>query len=173
MSGSGKTTLSRGLCLRIGQARPALTLHSDVERKRLFGHGSAGPLPDDAYRESVTRQVYDRLYARAAVTLAEGVSVIVDGVFARLSQRRSIARCAGPFVTFHGFWLEAPLDVLLARVAARDDDASDATSAVVRRQAGFAIGPIDWIRLNAAEAPQTVLKAALTHLHAGQGTPLV
>jgi predicted kinase len=51
--------------------------------------------------------------------------------------------------------------VLRARVAARRDDASDATVAVLERAAQADPGPLDWRRLDAAGDPRADAFAAL------------
>ena len=61
---------------------------------------------------------------------------------------------------FVGLWLEAPLDILAARIAARSNDASDATVAVLQ---GAARSPNaqagDWIAIPAHDR-DTALAAA-------------
>jgi predicted kinase len=52
---------------------------------------------------------------------------------------------------FHGFWLEAPLEVLEARIATRQGDASDADVAVLRRAVQNDSGPGDWQAVPAAD----------------------
>jgi predicted kinase len=76
--------------------------------------------------------------------------VIADGVYGLPEQRRAIERVAREFgVPFRAVWLEAPEEALLARVAVRQGDASDADAAVVRRQGetldirGVAWPPVD------------------------------
>jgi predicted kinase len=70
----------------------------------------------------------------------------------------ALARRAG--VPFVGLWLEAPREILEARVGARKLDASDATVEVVRAQWDYETGPIDWTRLDAAPPPEAVIAAA-------------
>lgn len=53
-----------------------------------------------------------------------------------------VARDAG--VAFTGLWLVADQAVTLARVARRRGDASDATAAIVRRQAAYDLGDMRW-----------------------------
>jgi hypothetical protein len=47
---------------------------------------------------------------------------------------------------FEGLWLEAPIDLLQARIAARINDASDADAAVLDLQLAQGTGPMDWVR---------------------------
>ena len=51
-------------------------------------------------------------------------------------------------VRFAGLWLDAPVSLMTARVRARVEDASDATEAVVQKQAKYETGPINWHRLS-------------------------
>jgi predicted kinase len=100
--------------------------------------------------------------------LTAGHSVIVDAVFARPDERRrmeAVAREAG--VRFAGIWLDAPADLLKARVAARRGDASDATPAVVERQIATGVGDVDWRRIDADGSPETVLTRARQTLAPG------
>ena len=63
--------------------------------------------------------------------------MIADATFIDPRHRaalRDAANAAG--VRFVGLWLEAPLDVLAARIATRVHDASDATPAVLYAAAG-------------------------------------
>jgi predicted kinase len=86
----------------------------------------------------------------AAAALATGHSVVVDAVFGRPDERErieEIARSSG--ADFKGIWLEAPMSLLLERVAARQGDPSDADVNVVRRQSERDIGCLAWTRLAA------------------------
>ena len=61
--------------------------------------------------------------------------MIADAVYGAPEQRaalEAVASAAG--MPFAGFWLEAPMTVLVDRVDARSGDASDADASVVRRQ---------------------------------------
>ncbi len=49
---------------------------------------------------------------------------------------------------------------MIARVAGRQADASDAAPEVVRRQLGYDIGAITWHRLDASDAPKAVAATA-------------
>jgi aminoglycoside phosphotransferase family enzyme/predicted kinase len=162
LSGSGKTALAARMAHRIGRAPGAVHLRSDIERKRLMGVGEHDRLGADGYREEVTSHVYGALREQAGMALAAGQSVIVDAVHARPAERDQIgavAKAAG--VRFLGLWLDAPLDRLLDRVAARTHDASDATGEIVRRQMQWSTGEIGWRRLDAAVSLEILTTAAL------------
>ncbi|HYC12877.1 MAG TPA: AAA family ATPase, partial [Stellaceae bacterium] len=76
-------------------------------------------------------------------------AAIADATFVEPASRSAIeAVAARAGVPFLGFWLEAPAQVLLARVEARRDDASDADAAVLRRQLRYDLGPIGWQRID-------------------------
>ena len=140
LSGSGKTTLAAAV---VGACQ-AVRLRSDVERKRLAGMRPTDRPADataerEVYGEAMTRRVYGRLAAVAAELLRAGTSVVVDAACLRRWQRDIVAEAAreagAPLV-----WLDCAVAVEAAadRAAARRDagtDASDASAAVVRRQA--------------------------------------
>jgi predicted kinase len=84
--------------------------------------------------------------------------VIADAVFLRAEERAAIAAAGEPFT---GLWLEAPLEVLRARVAARRGDASDATPAVVEAAAARDPGCITWHRLDASTDAETGARKVL------------
>ena len=165
LSGTGKTTLAAQLAPFIGRAPGAVHLRSDVERKRLFGVAEFDPLPQSAYRPEVTAEVFARLRAMAETALSTGHSVIVDAVHRTPEERalvRAVADRAG--TQFAGLWLDAPVEVLVRRVAERTGDASDATAAVVMDQAREPPGAIDWTRLDAAVSLEDMARRATAAL---------
>ena len=160
-SGSGKTELARRLAPWLGAAPGAVHLRSDVLRKQLFHVGELDPLPKKAYEMPVSRRVYADLAAKARVALAAGQSVVADALHARPEERgalEALARTLG--VRFDGVWLDVSEAALLARVAAREADASDATARVVRQQLGYELGDLAWRRLDASGPLDTVSAAA-------------
>lgn len=161
LSGSGKSRLARELAPFVGAAPGALVLRSDVLRKRLAGVTPETRLEVDGYSAEMTERTYRALYDGAAAALAAGRSVIADAVFARVGERDAVAAVARRLgVPFTGFWLEAPPDVMLDRVAKRRRDASDATAAVVRRQLDYDVGPMSWRRIDSSGAKGESLRAA-------------
>jgi aminoglycoside phosphotransferase family enzyme len=161
LSGTGKTTLAAGLAPLLLPVPGALHLRSDILRKTLAGVGELERLPASAYTPEARARVYARLSERAETALGAGHSVVVDAVFNGPDERimmDEIARRSG--VRFDGLWLEAAPEVLKARVAARKDDASDATPAVVERQLDYRLGDIRWHRLPATGDPAEVLARA-------------
>jgi aminoglycoside phosphotransferase family enzyme/predicted kinase len=165
LSGTGKSTLAYGLAPTVGRPPGARVLRTDVLRKRLAGVAPETRLPDSAYGSDMTVRVYAALYAAAGEALAAGRPVIADAVFADPAERAAIAEVAARAgVAFTGLWLEAPPEVLEARIAARSGDASDATVAVLRRQLGYDLGRIGWTRIDVggdAEASLKQTRAAL------------
>ena len=154
LSGSGKTVLARGLAPRLGLAPGAVHLRSDLERP--------GPPGTADYSAAGRAAVYDRMLARAETMLAAGWPVLLDATFldpADRARAEALATRAG--VDFVGLWLTAPAACLLARVAARRGDASEADEAVVRAQLARAPSGGGWRALDASGPPETVLHAAL------------
>ncbi len=146
LSGSGKSTYAR----RIAPERGAVVLRSDEVRKRLWRVGSREPLPAEAYAAGESERVYSRMLAEASVLLGGGCSVVLDAVFLQLEERSAAKRLAADRgVAFEGVWLDAPPDMLRARVEARRGDASDADARVVDEQLSRDPGPMDWAVVSA------------------------
>ena len=96
--------------------------------------------------------------ARAETALAAGHSVILDAVFAQAGERAAATELARRTKAhFAAVWLEAPLEVLTDRLAARHGDASDATEEVVAKQLRYDIGHLDWPRVSAGGSPDETL----------------
>jgi aminoglycoside phosphotransferase family enzyme len=150
-SGSGKSTLARRLAPAIGAAPGALVWRSDVVRKRMFGVDPLTPLGPEGYEAPVSRRVFAAIERRSLVALGAGHAVITDAVFANPVQRQAIeqvAKRAG--VRFTGLWLDTPPEAMEARLAGRENDASDATPEVLHRQLERPPGPIGWHRIDAS-----------------------
>lgn len=159
LSGTGKSVLARALAATILPAPGAVVLRSDIERKLLFGAAETERLPQAAYTRAATDKVYAALTDKAAQVLAAGHSAIVDAVFARDGERRTIVNAAGG-AAFHGLFLTADLATRIARVGARVQDASDADADVARRQEHYDLGTLDWVEVDASGTPtQTLLRA--------------
>jgi uncharacterized protein len=160
LSGTGKSTIAAALAPELGARPGARVLRSDVIRKRLFGVNPESRLPESAYGLDVTERVYATLRDSAAAALLAGYCAIIDSVAVKEEERRSfadVARRAG--VAFTGLWLEAPPDALLARVGARNNDASDATLEIVEHQLTIDPGPLDWHRVDAGGGVTQTLAA--------------
>ncbi len=136
LPGSGKSTLARALAPALGPAPGALVARSDEIRKRLHGVPPEAQLAETAYGDAANAQVFADLVRQAAAAAGAGHAVIADATFLDPSHREALRDAAAASgVRFLGLWLQAPLDVLAARVAARTNDASDATQAVLQAAA--------------------------------------
>lgn len=179
LQGTGKSTLAYRLAPDLGAAPGALVLRSDEIRKRLHGAAPEDRLPQSAYAAAANEAVNAALVAGAEAAARAGQSVIADSTFLAPELRSAIEAAAGRAgVPFLGVWLDAPLDVLESRVAARDRaardrggrDASDATVAILRQAAQRDPGPIFWQRLDAGDAEAAL--AAIRELLAAAGATL-
>jgi aminoglycoside phosphotransferase family enzyme/predicted kinase len=164
-SGTGKSTFARAVAPALGRAPGAVVLRTDEARKRLAGAGPVDRLAPETYTPAFYARVYDTVFETAAALLKAGQAVVLDATFTEPSLRaRAEALAAACGVPFHGAWLEAPVEVLEARVAGRIGDASDATLAVlhdqIARHGGEAVG---WRRIDATapteQAAETWLAA--------------
>lgn len=166
-SGSGKSTLAHGLGPAVGAVPGALVIRTDEVRKRLCGVAPLARLGPEGYLPEISRRVYAGAAERAGVVLSAGHAAIVDGVFARPSDRASIeAVAATAGVPFAGLWLDAPQDVLIERSRMRRLDPSDADADVIQMQRAQDIGTIGWHRVDASADAGSVLKP-VTHLLGG------
>lgn len=165
VSGSGKTTIAAHLAPRLGPNPGAIHLRSDLERKAMFGADPLKPLPQEAYRPEVSREVYARMMAKAEAALASGHGAILDATFFSFEDRDAAEALAGAQgVRFDGLWLSADSATLEARVAARRGDASDADVAVLHAQLARAPGAGKWAGIDAGGAPEVVSARAATAL---------
>ena len=152
LSGSGKSTAAAAIAPSLGAPPGARVLSSDRIRKALHGVSAETRLPEAAYQPEVSERVYAELRDRARRALAAGCAVVADAVFDREADRAAIERVAREAgVPFAGFWLEAPLDVLLDRLGRRTGDPSDATAAVLLAQAARDRGELTWMHVDAED----------------------
>jgi aminoglycoside phosphotransferase family enzyme/predicted kinase len=146
-SGSGKSRHARRIAPGLGARPGAVVLRSDEIRKRLWGRAPLQRLPAEAYARDESLRVYGSMFDAARACLAAGRAVVLDAAFldpAERARAEALAQAAG--VAFEGVWMEAPPEVLRARVAARTGDASDADAAVLERQLGLDVGTVTWRR---------------------------
>jgi aminoglycoside phosphotransferase family enzyme/predicted kinase len=161
LSGTGKSKLARALAPPMTPMPGAVIVRSDVERKALFGVRETEKLPADAYTDDVTARVYASLADKTRRILAAGHSAIVDAVFANPHERAAIAEAAkSAGVPLQGLSLTADLKTRLARVGARERDASDADETVARAQERYDLGPADWRQIDASGTPEQTLARA-------------
>ena len=94
---------------------------------------------------------------KTSQALAAHRTVIVDAVFSKPDERRSIEQGAcSAQCPFQGIWLSAPSDLLLRRVDNRRGDASDADRAVVEQQLAYDTGSVSWSLIDARGSPEVV-----------------
>jgi aminoglycoside phosphotransferase family enzyme/predicted kinase len=142
-SGTGKSWRAARLAAETPPG--ALVLRTDLVRKRLWNAQPSQRLPTAAYVPAEDEKVHAEIFAIAERVLKAGWPVILDAVFLdpeRRAQAEAVAARCG--VAFEGVWLEAPPEVLRARIAARTGDASDADLAVLERQLARDAGPVTW-----------------------------
>ncbi len=157
LSGTGKSTLAAMLAPSVGPPPGALHIRSDIERKVLAGVAETARLTPEHYSPAASMNVYEAILARAERALTARSAVVLDAVFARESERRlaeKLARRQG--AGFRGIWLEAGPAKLKARVAARVNDASDATPDVIDAQLRIDVGKVNWTRVDASGSPAKV-----------------
>ncbi len=156
-SGSGKSTLAAHIASELGPAPGARIHATDRIRKALHGVGATEKLPPDAYAPQVSAKVYRLAREACAATLAARHGSIAEAVFDREEDRAAIeavAQAAG--VRFAGFWLEAPVEALARRIAARRNDPSDADETVMLAQAARGHEEVRWIRLDATQGVEAM-----------------
>jgi hypothetical protein len=160
LSGTGKSTLARHLAPGLGAMPGALTLRSDVVRKRMLRCPLGARLPADAYSRAASAAVYACLCQRAETLLGAGRTVIADAVYGEPAERRALEQVARKLgLPFHGFWLTGPRDVLAGRIAGRRGDASDADIAVLDRQlARIDEAAVTWRKVEATGPPDRLAR---------------
>lgn len=170
LSGTGKSTLSRLLGCRMGRPPGARVLRSDVFRKRLVGVAPETRLPPSHYTRQSDQETFEAMFESADDHLSCGTSVILDAVFMSRSEREVAEMLADRRrVPFTGIWLEAPERDRIARVAARDGDASDAGVEVVREQSRRSVGDLaHWHRMRVNRPLDLIVPAARAVLDRGQ-----
>jgi len=95
---------------------------------------------------------------------------VIDAVAATPAERTAMADLARRTgAGFAGIWLQASEATLLARLAERGKDASDATASVLRRQLTYDLGTIDWTRVDADRAMDQVIEAVRSVICADNG----
>ena len=140
LSGSGKSRMSCAL----REFLPVIHVRSDVERKRLFGlrpeDRSNIRIEQGIYFPQASEWTYQRLRVLAAIILDCGYDALVDATFLARGHRsafHALARQRG--AGFAILSMDAPIEVLRQRIARRlalEDDASEASLAVLERQRG-------------------------------------
>lgn len=115
LPGAGKTTVSKVIANRLD----ARWLRTDVVRKDVV------ETPD--YSSDETRRVYAELLDRAREAIATDGAVVLDGTFKHDHQRADARELAAALdVPFQLVRVECDESVVHERIAAREDDESDA-----------------------------------------------
>ena len=167
-SGAGKSTIAAAIAEAVGPPPGARTLSSDRIRKRMGGVAPTTPLPAPAYRQEVSRAVYETLGREAEYLLAVGHGVVLDATFRRAEERVRIEEMAAAVdVPFTGIWLQLAPDKLIQRVAERGADPSDATAEVIRHQISQFRGPVTWTTVPAEGSIEEVIGRVLALIGAG------
>ncbi|RYZ15206.1 MAG: aminoglycoside phosphotransferase [Alphaproteobacteria bacterium] len=145
LSGSGKSSLAKAIGPFLPGPAGARILRSDVLRKRAAGIELTKAADECWYNKYRRAEIYRDLVAKAALARRVGTSVVADATFQLADARETLdfglPNCCK-------IWLEAPLDMRLARVSARRGDASDADAAVVARQHVPDRPGADWRRMD-------------------------
>ena len=130
LSGSGKSTVARSICEYLS----AISIRSDVERKRLSGvapttRTEAG-IQAGIYSDLKTQQTYATLCELAEKVMRAGYPVIVDATFLALKNRlimRELARrLEAPFIILN---VQAGKKTLHRRILGREEAHSDVSEA--------------------------------------------
>ena len=134
---TGKSTLARELAERTGFE----VIRSDVVRKELAGlepeDSAADAWESGLYAPEWTDRTYEECLRRVEASLRRGGRVVVDASFHSASRRRPFHEAAVRLGVRRRFLVcRAPPGVVRRRLAARDDDASDAYWEVYRRMRG-------------------------------------
>ena len=121
LPGVGKTTVSRALATRVD----GRLVRTDTVR--------AECLDDPQYTSSERATVYDEVFDRARDTLGGGRCVVLDGTFRRRADRKRAVEVAAETGAALGIVaVECDESTVRRRIAARENDASDADFAVYR-----------------------------------------
>jgi uncharacterized protein len=154
LSGSGKSAAAFEVAPHLPGPAGGRILRTDVLRKRAARLSLQERAPSANYAPDRREKIYEALLAHAVAARRAGASVILDGTFVSGKARDLLRFAEGKAI--HRFWLEAPLDVRRARVAARTGDASDADIGVVLTQREPASLGEGWRRLDAQRPPQAI-----------------
>lgn len=162
LSGSGKSHFARAAAPLMGASPGAVILRTDEVRKRLQGVGPTQPLPRETYTPEAQAHAYDAMFDNARSLLKAGRAVVLDATFLDPALRARVhALAAECGVPFRGAWMEAPIEVLEARVAGRTGDASDATVKVLHDQAARLTEPPGWPHVDATAPSERTARAWL------------
>lgn len=153
LSGSGKSHFSRAVAPSLGASPGAVILRTDEIRKRLMNIPPTTTMDPASYTAEFYVRTYDTMIDNARALLKAGRAVVLDATFIDPGLRARVEALAAECgVPFRGAWMDAPVEVLEARVAGRTGDASDATVAVLHDQVGRLTDAPAWPKVD-AQAP--------------------
>ena len=172
LPGVGKSTVAAGIGARLGWP----VLRSDEVRKELAGLRPDQPAPAGyeaaLYRPEATARTYAELLVRARRCIELGESVILDASWTRATHRDGAVRLADQTATdLVELRAEAPADVAATRLAARRDDASDATAEIAAAMAATADPWPAAIPVDTSGPPETAVAAALDAVRGAPADP--
>jgi len=154
LSGSGKSRFARVIAPALGASPGSVILRTDEIRKRLMNIPPTRTMPPETYTPEFYALTYDTMIDNARSMLKAGRAVVLDATFIDPALRARVEALAVECgVPFRAAWLDAPIEVLEARVAGRKGDASDATVAVLHDQAARLQEPIGWPKVD-TQAPK-------------------
>ncbi len=165
LSGGGKSRTARELAPLFDCAVGARVVRTDVVRKRMMGVKLSERLRSHGYTREADTQTYKLFYEELTKALEQGYPVIADAVFARPEQRAGVETVARKMnVPLEGLWVDAPPDVRAQRIAARQNNVSDVTETVIKRQLGIDLGTIDWHPVDSSGPKKDTLMMARKQL---------
>jgi uncharacterized protein len=168
LSGSGKSTLATAVAPMLPGPCGARLLRTDVIRKSAAGVAPTHRLAAETYQPDARADVYRWLADHAHDAITAGSSVIADATFQEDCARADIEAAAGD-AELIGFWLRTPTEVRIARVARRQNDASDATAEVARQQEDPQALGDRWRVLDASRSLDVLSEDLLRKLGGGSG----
>lgn len=163
LSGTGKSTVAAALAPCLPGPAGARLLRTDVLRKAgLDVQPETGRAGKEAYTAQNRSTVYESLGQHAESAHAAGASVLADATFQDAAGRQVFEQLSGDVKI--AFWLEAPLETRLRRVAGREKDASDADVSVARAQREPETLSPDWVRIDADRDVEAIVADCLAHV---------
>lgn len=161
LSGTGKSAVARSLAPHLGGPAGARILRTDVLRKQGLNISTDATADPKAYGLAQREHVYHVLMEHG-LAVGRGCDVILDATFQEAATRRWAEEAFAGRLS--AFWLSAPLDVRLERVAARAKEASDAGVDVAAAQTEPSDLPANWARIDATAPVSQVIDAILIRL---------
>ncbi len=144
VSGAGKSTVARYLSQTYG----AIHLRSDAVRKHLAGVPLTAKGGTELYTPPMTERTYGELLRLGLALLSAGQSVVLDAKYDRVGLRQQVLAAVRDLpVVLRIIHVQAPIEVLQARLASRTGDIADATAELLPQQLQ------QWEPFTAAERP--------------------